>query len=319
MRPGPALATRDDVRLRVPSSLRTALTVSAALAACAAVSACEDVPPPPFSGVPDARDTSTRDTTKSDGTAADGDDDADADAADGDDDATILCREHVGDLTIATKADLAQLEYVRVLRGTLLMKPAEGLWNQSVREIKGSLRFIGTAASPVGAHVTLAAVSVIGGDLELSHTDKGLVDLFRLEMLSGSLVASDGGWAFWTPILTTIGGRIDVRDATHLAFTFDQLTSLGGPVHIERAAGLKAFSLGQVRQLAKPSSGDAIALVDNPDLTSLELGRLTAINGDVTITGNAKLPRVVIDTALTGVSVSGKTTICGNLDDEACP
>lgn len=276
------------------------------IALAALVAGCEPViPPPPFGG---ARDATTADAATSDA--------RDAIVTPPD---TILCRELPGDLIIASPEDLAALDYVRVVDGDLLFRPHQGIWNMSVREVTGRVRILGSASDRVGAHVTLAALSAIGGDLEVGTTVKGLVDIYRLDHLGGSLVAQDGGWAFWTPALRAIGGGVEVRDASWLALTLDALESLGGPVRIERAAGLASLSLGKVTALHAPADEDALALVDLPDLAALHLDTLETIDGGVRVTGNPKLSRAAIDLALAPVTVRGPRVICGNLDDEACP
>lgn len=268
--------------------------------------ACEQQDPPPFDGV--SADTETRDTRETRETAGEVSDGADGMGP---------CRELSGTVAISTRADLEQLEYARVVRGDLLLTPIEGLWSQEVRELTGSLRIEGTSGAPVQSHVAFTGISSIGGDLRFENTTKGLVDLYRLRTLGGSLKASAGGWALWTPALSTINGGIDIRDASHLVLTLDNLTAFGGPLRIERAQGLTALSLGRITKLR--SAGEAVRIIGNPDLTALRLGAITTLEGDLRITNNPRLARATIDQALTGIIVTGTSTICGNLDDEACP
>ena len=274
----------------------------AGLTAMAALSACETAAPPPFNGTPDGVVRETRDSSQSDLPPVS--------------DGAVLCREHQGTIAASSKADLAQLDYVRILRGDLVLTPTEGLWNQSVREIAGAVRISGTREQPVMAHVTLAAVSIIGGDLALSDTEPGMIDIYRLVSLGGSITGRDGGWGVWTPDLTHIGGSIDVRDAERLALTLDNLETLGGAVRIERTHGFTSLSLGRVSELT--NAGDALRLVDNPELTTLSLSALRTIEGNLVITGNKKLVRADIDSALEQVIVVGTTIICGNAQDEPC-
>ncbi|MCC6624087.1 MAG: hypothetical protein IT385_22720 [Deltaproteobacteria bacterium] len=283
--------------------LRSTLLVACTLP----LTQCEETAPPPFDGATtaDVEVRDARDARETEGEATDV-------VADG-----VPCRELTGPVALSTKADLTQLEHARVVRGDLVLTPAEGLWDQEVRELTGSLTVTGSADAPVGAQLAFVGLSSVGGDVALAHTTKGLVDLYRLETIGGSLTARSGGWAFWTPRLTTISGAIDVRDASHLALTLDDLAVFGGPLRIERARGLTSVSLGRITRLR--TSGEAVRLVDNPDLTSLRLGALATLEGDLRITGNARLSRATIDQALAGIIVTGATTICGNLDDEACP
>lgn len=272
-----------------------------------AASGCDAVEPPPFSGVPDAVTRDTKDGASRDDLPP---------VSDG----AVLCRQHEGSIRVATKADLAQLDYVRVLRGDLVMAPVEGLWNQSVREVAGSVRIAGTRDEPVQAHVTLAAVGVIGGDIELADTLPGMVDIYRLRTLGGRIVGHDGGWGLWTPDLEELGGGIDVRDASQLALTLERVASLGGPIRIERTRGFARLQLGPAVSLPAPAGGgDALRLVDNPDLVALDLGGLRTIDGHLRITGNARLTRAAIDRALEPVIVVGDTLVCGNREDVACP
>ncbi|MCC6620203.1 MAG: hypothetical protein IT385_03050 [Deltaproteobacteria bacterium] len=231
--------------------------------------------------------------------------------------ATVWCREHEGDILIESRESF-DTDYwlVRKLIGSVVSRSPEGFWNPDMREVTGDFVVDGTPAAPVSAHIGMASLRDIGGDLRVRHTQRGLLDFGRLEHLGGRFDASHGRWVIHLPKLLQLDG-LELHDATIDHLDLRSLHTSLGPVRVVRVEGLTELALPALATIGGP--GDALVIDGVAALARLDLSSLARVSGNVRVTNNPMLTRTVIHDALDGVVVSGELVICGNAGETPCP
>jgi hypothetical protein len=212
-------------------------------------------------------------------------------------------RTFYGDLYIETDADLAPLQCLTRVEGTLSVRQWGGVTLEplsALEEVTGSLALYTTATSFAG----LGSLERVGGGVALhgfNYID--LTGFSALRSIGGDL--SLGG-AFKTthgfPLLETIGGSFAIWDGTQFETLdgFDALTEIGGDLVLIQNWVLT--SLQGLRSLER--IGGAVVLGDNVELRSLDgLESLREVGG------------LILRDGITDLSaLSGVTTVPGEIE-----
>lgn len=213
-----------------------------------------------------------------------------------------------------------------------------------LRTLGGRLR---VSRVPALALVNAPALTAVPTDLDVSWNGDVTLVLPQLAAIAGEL-SLQGNAAIDAQLgaLTSVGGNVLVTDTRLEGLGAGKLASVGrslrligveselatvsfpalgrvaGDVELRRVLGASSFTMNAVTAVGTHGldggAGD-LAIVDNEGLTAFGFALLADVAGDLTIRGNPRLPRAVIDAYVVQMMVGGASVVCGNLGDPACP
>jgi hypothetical protein len=185
-------------------------------------------------------------------------------------------------------------------------------------ELPSDLEITGCGSNLV---VSLPLAPKLGGSLTFSDDGDLSVDLPKLREVVGSVrLRQSTVRVLGLPLLETIGQHLEFDALTGNglpALPFPALRAVGGNVAFATNQFISALQFPVLATVGGLYGGQplgSLAVTENPALATVDLGALRQVVLDLVVRGNAALDSGIVQVALTGARVGGKTVICDNLD-----